>query len=251
MGGARNGAPGGAGQERRQFHLPEGGRAGISAPRPPHPPLRSRRRGDALRRAGTGRHLCPQDRRGAASLQASHRRRIPRRRHHLRPQHPRGGHRYRSPRRLRPGLHRSRPLDQAKPAPRQDFGRRVESIVRLPGQQRRARGHAFGVSLPRHPSGYGHGDRQSPNAANLQRHRTGTARTGRGCYPLPPRRRRRTLTEYASQFTKTGATQTQHTDAWRSEPLGKRIEYAMLKGVADYIEQDALEATARWARPWR
>ena len=49
------------------------------------------------------------------------------------------------------------------------------------------------------------------------------------------------LTEYASQFTKTGATQTQHTDAWRSEPLGKRIEYAMLKGVADYIEQDALE----------
>lgn len=30
-------------------------------------------------------------------------------------------------------------------------------------------------------------------------------------------------------------------DAWRSEPLGKRIEYAMLKGVADYIEQDALE----------
>ena len=32
-----------------------------------------------------------------------------------------------------------------------------------------------------------------------------------------------------------------HTDAWRSEPLGKRIEYAMLKGVADYIEQDALE----------
>ena len=49
------------------------------------------------------------------------------------------------------------------------------------------------------------------------------------------------LTEYASQFTKTAATQTQHTDAWRSEPLGKRIEYAMLKGVADYIEQDALE----------
>ena len=49
------------------------------------------------------------------------------------------------------------------------------------------------------------------------------------------------LTEYASQFTKTGTTQTQHTDAWRSEPLGKRIEYAMLKGVADYIEQDALE----------
>ena len=71
-------------------------------------------------------------------------------------------------------------------------GRRVESLVRLPGQQRRARGHAFGVSLPRHPSGYGHGDRQSPDAANLQRHRTGTARTSRGCHPLPPRRRSRT-----------------------------------------------------------
>ncbi|MFR9129302.1 MAG: dihydropteroate synthase [Alistipes putredinis] len=60
------------------------------------------------------------------------------------------------------------------------------------------------------------------------------------------------LTEYASQFTKTAATQTQHTDAWRSEPLGKRIEYAMLKGVADYIEQDALEGYhTRWARPWQ
>ena len=49
------------------------------------------------------------------------------------------------------------------------------------------------------------------------------------------------LTAAQAMLNDTAATQTQHTDAWRSEPLGKRIEYAMLKGVADYIEQDALE----------
>lgn len=49
------------------------------------------------------------------------------------------------------------------------------------------------------------------------------------------------LSDYASQLRDTATTQTQHTDAWRSEPLAHRIEYAMLKGVTDYIEEDALE----------
>ena len=49
------------------------------------------------------------------------------------------------------------------------------------------------------------------------------------------------LTEYAHSVQQTSQTQTQAPDAWRSAPLEERIGHAMLKGVADYIEEDALE----------
>lgn len=35
---------------------------------------------------------------------------------------------------------------------------------------------------------------------------------------------------------------TEHVDAWRSEPLNKRLEYALLKGISDYLEEDIAEA---------
>ena len=73
--------------------------------------------------------------------------------------------------------------------PRQGVGRRFEPLVRLPRQQRRARGDALGLPLPRHRGGNGHGHRQSPVVAGLQRHRTRTARTRRGRRPLPSCRR--------------------------------------------------------------
>ena len=49
------------------------------------------------------------------------------------------------------------------------------------------------------------------------------------------------LTEYAQQVRTTAETQPQAPDAWRAGTLAERIGHAMLKGVADYIEQDALE----------
>ena len=49
------------------------------------------------------------------------------------------------------------------------------------------------------------------------------------------------LTEYAQQVRTTAETQPQAPDAWRAGTLGERIAHAMLKGVADYVEQDALE----------
>ena len=49
------------------------------------------------------------------------------------------------------------------------------------------------------------------------------------------------LTEYAQQVRATAQTQPQVPDAWRAGTLAERIGHAMLKGVADYIEQDALE----------
>ena len=79
--------------------------------RPRNPPLRRRRGGDALRRAGAGRHLRAQNRGGGAGLPAADRGGIPARGHHLRPQHPGRGDRHRRARPLCAGLHRGGALD--------------------------------------------------------------------------------------------------------------------------------------------
>ena len=52
--------------------------------------------------------------------------RLPARRHHLRPQHLRDGHRHRGAQQLRGRLHRGHALDQAEPAGRQGVGRRQQ-----------------------------------------------------------------------------------------------------------------------------
>ena len=49
------------------------------------------------------------------------------------------------------------------------------------------------------------------------------------------------LTEYAQEVRQTAEMSPQAPDAWRAGTLEERIGHAMLKGVADYIEQDALE----------
>ena len=57
------------------------------------------------------------------------------------------------------------------------------------------------------------------------------------------------LTEYAHQVQQTARQEPQEADAWRSAPLAERINYAMLKGVADHIEEDALEAYRELGSP--
>ena len=179
---------------------------------------------------------------GLTRLQTAHRCGIPCRGHHLRPQRAGRGDGNPRARQLCQSLYRRHALDQAQPAPCQGLGRRVEPLVRLPRQQRRARGDALGVPLPRHPCRDGHGHRQPADGAGLQRDRARTARTGRGRDPLPPCR---TLPNGSpnmlSKCARLPQTQPQAPDAWRAGTLGERIGHAMLKGVADYIEQDALE----------
>ncbi len=46
-----------------------------------------------------------------------------------------------------------------------------------------------------------------------------------------------------------GATNKKETADWRTEPLNKRIEYAMLKGMTDYIDQDTEEAYQQEGTP--
>lgn len=49
------------------------------------------------------------------------------------------------------------------------------------------------------------------------------------------------LAEYAHRVRQSAEAAPEAADAWRSGSLGERIDYAMLKGVADFVEQDALE----------
>ena len=39
------------------------------------------------------------------------------------------------------------------------------------------------------------------------------------------------------------------TDAWRSDPLEERLSHALVKGIVDYIEEDAEEARKKYGRP--
>jgi len=50
------------------------------------------------------------------------------------------------------------------------------------------------------------------------------------------------LAEYAQQVKSISTAAPQAPDAWRTAPLDERIDYAMLKGVDDCIEQDVMEA---------
>lgn len=57
------------------------------------------------------------------------------------------------------------------------------------------------------------------------------------------------LSEYAQQLKDTISESTPTTGRWRTLPLDERIEYALLKGVADYIEADMREAYAASGSP--
>lgn len=57
------------------------------------------------------------------------------------------------------------------------------------------------------------------------------------------------LAAYAQQMKTTDAAPTHADDAWRSGTLEERIGHAMLKGVADHIADDALEACRTFGTP--
>jgi hypothetical protein len=92
---------------------------------------------------------------------------FPPRRHHLRSQHFRGRHRHRRAQRLRGELHRSHANCIRRYPHSHDLGRRVQRVFLVPGQQHGARGHPFGVSVPRHQGRHDHGHRQRRPLADL------------------------------------------------------------------------------------
>ncbi len=73
----------------------------------------------------------------------------------------------------------------------EDERRHLESLVLVPRQQRRARGDALGVPLPRDPRGARHGHRQRRPARAVPGHRSRAPRARRGRHLRPARGRNR------------------------------------------------------------
>jgi 5-methyltetrahydrofolate--homocysteine methyltransferase len=57
------------------------------------------------------------------------------------------------------------------------------------------------------------------------------------------------LVDAAPRFAGTGAEVEKRTEEWRNEPVEKRIQHALVKGIDAYIEQDVEEARLQYDRP--
>ena len=57
------------------------------------------------------------------------------------------------------------------------------------------------------------------------------------------------LLEIAAQFKGDGSVAEKADDAWRSLPVNKRLEHALVKGITDFIEQDTEEARQQAEKP--
>jgi 5-methyltetrahydrofolate--homocysteine methyltransferase len=57
------------------------------------------------------------------------------------------------------------------------------------------------------------------------------------------------LVAYAEQVKSTGAKKSEADLSWREVPVGERLSYALVHGIADFIEGDTEEARQQFARP--
>jgi 5-methyltetrahydrofolate--homocysteine methyltransferase len=57
------------------------------------------------------------------------------------------------------------------------------------------------------------------------------------------------LVAYAERVKSTGAKKSEADLSWREAPVGKRLEYALVHGISDYVEDDTEEARQQFARP--
>ncbi|MDR1631614.1 MAG: methionine synthase [Dysgonamonadaceae bacterium] len=57
------------------------------------------------------------------------------------------------------------------------------------------------------------------------------------------------LTDYAQQNTFTKEEKEDKRETWRTLPLSERLQYALVKGIEDYLEQDLTEAMQTYAKP--
>src|SRR5262249_9114631 len=57
------------------------------------------------------------------------------------------------------------------------------------------------------------------------------------------------LVAYAERVKSVGARKPEADLSWREAPVGKRLEHALVHGIADYVEEDTEEARQQTARP--
>ena len=112
------------------------------------------------------------------------------------------------------------------------------------GNERGARGDAFGVPVPRHQGRHGHGHRQRRADGGLRRSRSGIARGLRGRGAQSPADAAERLLELAKKFHGAGQEAKEADLAWREQPVDKRLSHALVHGITDFIETDVEEARA-------
>ncbi|MCB0631797.1 MAG: methionine synthase [Saprospiraceae bacterium] len=57
------------------------------------------------------------------------------------------------------------------------------------------------------------------------------------------------LTEFAENIKDNGGRQLKKDEAWRQDPVEKRLEHALIRGITDYIESDTEEARQKYPTP--
>ena len=162
------------GQVYRQLHLAERGRGTFPGACTHRDETQCRRRGDVLRREGTGHHLRTPHRDSRTGLPPAHRTtgHEPLRHHH-RPQRAGRGHRHGGTRCLRTRLHPRHGMDQKASARRTRQRRCEQPLLLLPRQQLHPRSHARRLPLPCHRQGHGLRHCQPQRQGGLQRHPQG------------------------------------------------------------------------------
>ena len=57
------------------------------------------------------------------------------------------------------------------------------------------------------------------------------------------------LISYAEHHKQSGRAESKEAELWRSWPVEKRLEHALVKGIVDFIDEDAEEARQKYGRP--
>ena len=140
--------------------------------------------------------------------------------------------------------------DQARLPARAHQRRRQQRVVLVPRQRSGARGDALGVPVSRDQGRHDDGHRQRRPARDLRGHRSGAARARRGRDPESPPRRDRAAARDRGALTRArrGAQKAEDL-AWRSWPVVKRLEHALVKGIDEFVVEDTEEARQQFERP--
>src|SRR5690554_8188309 len=138
-------------------------------------------------------------------------------------------------------------MDQRKSALCPGEWRRKQPVLLLQGQRYRSGGHPFGFSVLRHSGGNGYGHCESRHVADYDQIEPDLLELVEDVVL----NRRADATERlidkaeAYKLAKEGGVAAA-LDAWRDEPLEKRLHHSLIKGIADYIEEDLAEARTKY-----
>ena len=208
-------------------------------------PLRRRRRGDGVRRAGPGRHARAQDRDLRARLRHPGRTgRLPAGGHHLRSEHLRGRDRHRGAQRLRRRLHRGARGRSARTCRTRTCSGGVSNLSFSFRGNEPVREAMHSVFLY-HAIKAGM-DMGIVNAGQMAVYDDLDPELREACEDVVLNRRpdaaERLLAIAAALRAAQGKEHKEADLAWREWPVEKRLAHALVHGITDFIDEDTEEA---------